>query len=96
MVPAALLEARYVRPVSNLRSRYPEVGREVRDDGLGSLTGNGLGSMAAMGSEQLGRTKSAVEAALDAADRQAATVPTRHAHDEVFSSIRAGLGRERA
>lgn len=85
-----------IRPVSDLRNRYPEVEREVREGGPVFLTKNGHGSMVVMSLEQFDRMSGSVESALDAADRQAAAVPTRYTHEEVFSSIRAGLGRERA
>lgn len=84
-----------IRPVSDLRNHYSDVERQVEEEGPVFLTKNGYGSMVVMSLEQFDRINGTVEAALDAADRQAATIPTRYTHDEVFGSIRAGL-RERA
>ena len=83
-----------IRPVSDLRNQYSDVERKVQEKGSVFLARNGYGSMAAMSIEQFDRISGTVEAALDAADRQAASIPARYAHDEVFGSIRAGL-RER-
>lgn len=49
-----------------------------------------------MSIEQFERLNGSVEAALDAADTQAATTNLRYTHDELFGSIREGLHDERA
>ena len=76
-----------IRPVSDLRNHYPEVEKEVQESGPVFLTKNGRGSMVVMSFEQYRRANETVEAALDAADRQAATMPLRYTHDQVFGSF---------
>lgn len=80
-----------IRPVSDLRNSYPDVEREVRESGPVFLTKNGYGSMVVMSIDQYEYLSGSVEAALDAADRQAKTTRLRYSHDEVFGSIREGL-----
>ena len=80
-----------IRPVSDLRNSYPDVEREVRESGPVFLTKNGYGSMVVMSIDQYEYLSGSVEAALDAADRQAETTRLRYSHDEVFASIREGL-----
>lgn len=52
--------------------------------------------MVVMSIEQFERLNGSVEAALDAADIQAATTNLRYTHNELFGSIRKGLHDERA
>ena len=80
-----------IRPVSDLRNRYSDVEKDVREGGPVFLTKNGYGSMVVMSMEQLEHINGSVDSALDAADRQAATTSLRYTHDEVFGSIREGL-----
>lgn len=80
-----------IRPVSDLRNRYSEVEQDVQERGPVFLTKNGYGSMVVMSLEQFEHINGSVEAALDAADRQAATTTLRYSHAEVFDSIREGL-----
>lgn len=81
-----------IRPVSDLRNHYPEVEKEVAEEGPVFLTKNGRGSMVVMSFDQYKRFNSSVENALDIADTQAATMPIRYSHEEVFGSIRNMLG----
>lgn len=87
-----------IRPVSDLRNHYAEIERDVAEAGPVFLTKNGYGSLVVMSIDQFEYLNGSVEAALDAADRQAATTDVRLAHDQVFGSIRKGLrhGREAA
>ena len=77
-----------IRPVSDLRNRYSEVERDVRDSGPVFLTKNGYGSMVVMSMEQFEHINRGIEGMLDAADAQAATTSARYTHDEVFGSLR--------
>ena len=81
-----------IRPVSDLRNRYVDVERDVNEKGPVFLTKNGYGSMVVMSMEQFDYLNGPISAALDAADRQAETTEVRYSHDEVFDSIRKGLG----
>lgn len=85
-----------IRPVSDLRNHYPEVEKEVQESGPVFLTKNGRGSMVVMSFEQYRRANETVETALDAADRQAATMPLRYTHDQVFGSVREMLSHGEA
>ncbi len=84
-----------IRPVSDLRNHYPEVEKEVAEEGPVFLTKNGRGSMVVMSFEQYKRFNETVENALDVADMQAATMPLRYTHEDVFGSIRNMLGGTR-
>ena len=77
-----------IRPVSDLRNHYPDVEREVEQEGPVFLTKNGRGSMVVMSFEQYKRLNETIETALDVADRQATSMQLRYAHDDVFSSVR--------
>ncbi len=80
-----------IRPVSDLRNHYSDVEKDVHEKGPVFLTKNGYGSLVVMTLDQFDHINGGVEAALDAADRQAATTTMRYTHDEVFDSIREGL-----
>lgn len=80
-----------IRPVSDLRNHYPEVEKEVQENGPVFLTKNGRGSMVVMSFDQYRRANQAIEAALDIADRQAASMPVRYTHEQVFDSVREML-----
>ena len=80
-----------IRPVSDLRNHYADVEQQVAESGPVFLTKNGYGSMVLMSVGQFEYINGGVEAALDAADRQAATTSLRYSHEDVFSSIRQGL-----
>lgn len=85
-----------IRPVSDLRNRYPEVEKDVEENGPVFLTKNGRGSMVVMSFDQYRRANETIETALDAADRQAATMPLRYTHEEVFDSVREILAHGEA
>lgn len=85
-----------IRPVSDLRNHYGDVERDVQEGGPVFLTKNGYGSMVVMSIEQYEYLNGSVEAALDAADAQAATTNLRYTHEEVFGSIREALHARRA
>lgn len=85
-----------IRPVSDLRNHYSDVERDVQTGGPVFLTKNGYGSMVVMSIEQFEHINGSVDAALDAADAQAATTSLRYTHDEVFGSIREALDARRA
>ena len=77
-----------IRPVSDLRNHYPDVEREVEQEGPVFLTKNGRGSMVVMSFEQYKRLNETIETALDVADRQATCMQLRYTHDDVFGSVR--------
>ena len=85
-----------IRPVSDLRNKYPEIEELVlKEDEAVYLTKNGYGSMVVMSLEKYSKLMSDkeyeeyIENALDEADRQAEDPNTKYlTHEEVFDSIR--------
>ena len=85
-----------IRPVSDLRNKYPEIEQTVLVSGEPVfLTKNGYGSMVVMSIEQYAALTDEVEMRLDEADQAAALSDTRLTADEVFSGARRRIhGRE--
>ena len=77
-----------IRPVSDLRNKYPEIEQLVMGGEEVYLTKNGYGSMVVMSIEQYSRLKDALEMKLDEADYQAENTTERMSHEEVFSKLR--------
>ena len=77
-----------IKPVSDLRNKFPEIENIVKEDEPVYLTKNGYGSMVLLSLEAYSRLTDGVETALDEADRAAKEDSTRLSHDEVFSSLR--------
>ena len=92
-----------IRPVSDLRNKYPEIEELVlKEDEPVYLTKNGYGSMVVMSIEKYSELMSQkeydeyVENALDEADREAEDSNTRYySHEEVFGKIRRKLNGEK-
>ncbi len=78
-----------IRPVSDLRNKFPEIEKlVVNDQEPVYLTKNGYGSMVEVSMEQYARLTDDVEMKLDEADRLAESTDKRMTHEEVFSRIR--------
>ena len=85
-----------IRPVSDLRNKYPEIEELVlKEDEAVYLTKNGYGSMVVMSLEKYSKLMSDaeyneyIENALDEADREAEDPSTKYyTHEEVFGKIR--------
>ena len=85
-----------IRPSAAIRQNYNEIADLCRKTAEPVyLTKNGEGDLVVMSIDQFEYLNGSVEAALDAADRQAATTDVRFTHDQVFGSIRKGLRHER-
>jgi prevent-host-death family protein len=80
-----------IRPVSDLRNKFPEVERVVREGDPVYLTKNGYGSMVVLSLEAYAKLSSGVELALDQADIQSLEDETRLEHADVFSKARKVL-----
>jgi prevent-host-death family protein len=79
-----------IRPVSDLRNKYPEIEETVLRSGQPVyLTKNGYGTMVLMSLEQYAALTEDVERRLDEADRAAAASDLRLTGQEVFSRARA-------
>ena len=80
-----------IRPVSDLRNKYPEIEKLVLNGEEVYLTKNGYGSMVVMSIEQYSKLKDLIEMKLDEADYQADAVSERLDHQEVFSKLRSRI-----
>ncbi len=88
-----------IRPVSDLRNKYPEIEELVlKEDEAVYLTKNGYGSMVVMSLEKYSKLISDleyneyIENALDEAEKEAENPNTKYlTHEEVFGNIRRKL-----
>ncbi|MDR3122007.1 MAG: type II toxin-antitoxin system prevent-host-death family antitoxin [Clostridiales bacterium] len=78
-----------IRPVSDLRNKFPEIENAVSAGEPVYLTKNGYGVMVVMSLERYADLTEDVERKLDEADRSAASSDVRYTHEEVFSRLRA-------
>jgi prevent-host-death family protein len=79
-----------IRPVSDLRNKFPEIEDIVVKKGQPVyLTKNGYGSMVVLSLEKYAELMDDVELKLDEADKEAGLTDTRYTHDEVFSRVRS-------
>ena len=78
-----------IRPVSDLRNKYPEIESIVIGSGEPVyLTKNGYGSMVLLSLEQYSMLADPIERKLDEADKAAESESFRFSMDESFSRIR--------
>ncbi len=80
-----------IRPVSDLRNKFPEIENAVSGGQPVFLTKNGYGTMVVMSLEQYSALTGDIESKLDEADREAADSDVRYTSDEVFGRVRAKL-----
>ena len=80
-----------IRPVSDLRNKFPEIETAVSDGQPVYLTKNGYGAMVVMSLESYAQLTEDIELKLDEADRAAAASDVRYTHDEVFGRLKAGV-----
>ena len=76
-----------IRPVSDLRNKFPDVEKAVACEPV-YLTKNGYGAMVVLSLEAYSRLTDGIEAALDMADKAAEEDDRRYTHEEVFSNLR--------
>jgi prevent-host-death family protein len=78
-----------IRPVSDLRNKFPEIEKLVVDQGEPVyLTKNGYGRMVVLSLEMYDALTNSIEKKLDEADRVAEATEERYSADEVFSKLR--------
>ena len=77
-----------IRPVSDLRNKFPDIEKAVGGGEPVYLTKNGYGTMVVLSLEAYSRLTDGVESALDKADRLSKEDSRRYSHDEVFSNLR--------
>ena len=80
-----------IRPVSDLRNKFPEIENLVRDGQPVYLTKNGYGSMVVLSLEKYSELTDVIEKALDQADQAAKETDIRYTHEEVFSRLRVRI-----
>ena len=78
-----------IRPVSDLRNKFPEIETIVNSGNPVYLTKNGYGSMVVLSLEEYASLTNNVEMKLDEADRQAAATEERLSHEIVFKNVRS-------
>lgn len=78
-----------IRPISDLRNKYPEIENMVLASGEPVyLTKNGYGSMVLLSLEQFSALTDSVETKLMQADAEADASTERFTADEVFGRVR--------
>jgi len=86
-----------IRPVSDLRNKYPEIEETVLKSGEPVfLTKNGYGSMVVMSLEQYSDLTDGIEKRLDEADSYAEMSGERFSAEEVFSRVRGRIRERKA
>ena len=87
----------HIRPVSDLRNKYPEIEETVLKSGEPVfLTKNGYGSMVLLSLEQYAALTDDVELALDEADKAADLSDLRYSGQEVFNRVRGHIRERKA
>ena len=80
-----------IRPVSDLRNKFPDIEKIVNAGEPVYLTKNGYGAMVVLSLEEYSKLTDGVELALDRADKMAEGSNDRMNHEEVFGSLRRKL-----
>ena len=73
-----------IRPVSDLRNKFPDIEKIVNAGDPVYLTKNGNGAMVVLSLEEYSKLTDNVEISLDKADRLAAENAERMSHEEVL------------
>lgn len=77
-----------IRPVSDLRNKFPDVEKAVACGEPVYLTKNGYGAMVVLSLEAYSKLTNGIEVALDMADKAAEEDDKRLTHEEVFSNLK--------
>lgn len=80
-----------IRPVSDLRNKFPEIEGVVNNGEPVFLTKNGYGAMVVMSLEKYAEITDDVEFMLYEADRAAASSDVRYSHEDVFSRLKGEI-----
>ena len=85
-----------IRPVSDLRNKFPEIEDMVIKEGQPVyLTKNGYGSMVVLSLEKYAELTDEIELKLDEADKESESTNVRYTHNEVFSRVRSRINGEK-
>ena len=80
-----------IRPVSDLRNKFPEIESMVNEGQPVYLTKNGHGAMVVISLDMFADLTDDIEYKLDEADRAAIYSDIRYSHEDVFKRLREGL-----
>lgn len=83
-----------IRPVSDLRNKFPDIEKIVNEGEPVYLTKNGYGAMVVLSLEEYSKLTDSVEIALDKADRLASESAERMSHKEVFGNLRRKINAQ--
>ncbi len=78
-----------IRPVSDLRNKFPEIEMLVKEGQPVYLTKNGYGAMVVLSLEEYASLVDNVEMKLDEADKIAEITEERLSHEDVFRNVRS-------
>ena len=78
----------HIRPVSDLRNKFPDIEKVVQNGDPVYLTKNGYGTMVVMSIETYSRLVEPEEYIMDIADNAAETEKERLTHEQVFKDLR--------
>ena len=79
-----------IRPVSDLRNKFPDIEKILNAGEPVYLTKNGYGAMVVLSLEEYSRLTDSVEIALNKTDRHAAGM----SHEEVFGNLRRKINAQ--
>ena len=80
-----------IRPISDLRNKFPEIESLVNEGQTVYLTKNGYGAMVVLSLEKYSNLINDVEMKLDEADKMAESTAERRTHEDVFRNIRSSI-----
>lgn len=80
-----------IRPVSDLRNKFPEIESAVNEGSPVYLTKNGYGAMVVLSLEKYAEMTEDTEIRLDEADAAAEVSDIRDTHEDVFSRLKEGI-----
>jgi prevent-host-death family protein len=80
-----------IRPVSDLRNKFPDIEDVVKSGEPVFLTKNGYGSMVVLSLERYCELTDDIEMKLDEADNIAADSNVRYTHEEVFARLKGEI-----
>lgn len=80
-----------IKPVSDLRNKFPDIEKIVNKGEPVFLTKNGYGAMVVLSIEAYSKLTDGLESALDEADLAAESDSRRCQHEEIFEGIRSRI-----
>ena len=80
-----------IKPVSDLRNKFPDIEKIVNEGEPVYLTKNGYGAMVVLSLEEYSRFTDGAEIAMNEADFAAESDSRRYTHQEVFERIRGRI-----